>query len=182
VNKHDHVLNGALLSLGIGSLVGLLAVDVAALGTAGPAALVDAGVTVATEVVRVGVPVTLGALFPDVDTAFGRHRKTFHNLPVLAVFVAFPFVFGNLAFVWVGVATHYVLDLVGSARGIALLYPLSPTEYDLPGGVPVSSRWATPLTVVISGLEVGALALVHYYVVPLDATLAVTTRLLAAVV
>jgi membrane-bound metal-dependent hydrolase YbcI (DUF457 family) len=181
VNKYDHVLNGALLSVGIGTLLGLLAVDVATLDTAGLAGVAAAVVTVATEVVRVGVPVTLGAMFPDIDTAFGRHRKTFHNLPVLAVFLAFPFVFGNLAFVWVGVATHYVLDMVGSARGIALFYPLSPTEYDLPGGVPVSSRWATPLTVAISGLEVGVLALVHYYVVPLDATLAATAQLLAAV-
>jgi len=40
-------------------------------------------------IVMIGVPVTLGALFPDVDTAFGKHRKTLHNLPILIGFVAF---------------------------------------------------------------------------------------------
>jgi len=82
----------------------------------------------------------LGALFPDVDTAFGKHRKTLHNLPILIGFVAFPFVFGNLEYVWIGVLTHYVLDIAGSKRGIALFYPLWKEEFGLPIGVAVSSK------------------------------------------
>lgn len=167
MNKEGHVLNAALLALGLGVV---LSVD----PTAGPVfddafstTLADAGATVA----KLSLPIVLGALFPDVDTAFGKHRKTLHNLPVLALFVGFPLVFANLKYVWIGVATHYVLDVVGSKRGIALFYPLSPTEYGLPTGVATSSRWANPVTFVVTGLELAALAVTHYYVFALDATL-----------
>jgi hypothetical protein len=93
---------------------------------------------------------------------------------VLALFLAYPLAFDNLQFVWVGVATHYVLDVVGSRRGIAWFYPLSATEYDLPTGVATSSRYATLVTVVVSLLELGVLAAVHFFVVPLDAGLSGT--------
>ncbi|MDS0297996.1 metal-dependent hydrolase [Halogeometricum sp. S1BR25-6] len=174
MNKDGHVLNGALLAVGLGVI---LAVD----PTAGP--LVEEtpsalALTAATRVAELSLPIILGALFPDVDTALGRHRKTLHNLPVLALFVAFPYVFGNLQFVWVGVATHYVLDVVGSKRGIALFYPLSPTEYDLPTGVATSSRWATTVTVVVTAFELAALAVVHYYVFALDTPLSEAAVLL----
>jgi membrane-bound metal-dependent hydrolase YbcI (DUF457 family) len=103
--------------------------------------------------------VTLGALFPDVDTAFGRHRKTLHNLPVLAFFVAYPLAFGgNLQYVWVGILTHYVLDVFGSKRGIALFYPLSDAEFGSPTGVTTSSKHADLVTVVITVVEVGVFA------------------------
>ena len=168
MNKDGHVLNGALLALGLGVI---LVVD----PTAGP--LVEQtpsalAWTTATKAAELSLPVILGALFPDVDTAFGRHRKTLHNLPVLALFVAFPYVFGNLQFVWVGVATHYVLDIVGSKRGIALFYPLSPREYDLPTGVATSSKWANTVTFVVTVVELAALAVVHYYVFALDTSFA----------
>ncbi len=162
MNKDGHVLNALLLSLGLGLILGL-----------DPRQTVDAAaaVTVLTRVAELSIPVVLGALFPDVDTAFGRHRKTLHNLPVLALFVGYPLVFGNLQFVWIGVATHYVLDVVGSRRGIALFYPLSATEYDLPTGVATTSRYATLVTVVVSLLELGVLAAVHYFLFSLDAGL-----------
>jgi membrane-bound metal-dependent hydrolase YbcI (DUF457 family) len=118
MNKRGHVLNAIVLSVGLACL-------------AHPA--LDAGTVRAA--VAIGVPVTLGALIPDVDTAFGTHRKTLHNLPVLLLFFVYPFYFGNLRFVWIGVATHYVLDLFGSKRGIALFYPLDRAEFDVPVGV-----------------------------------------------
>ena len=135
MNKKGHVMNGVLLSIGIGYI------------------LEPAG-TEATfvKILEVGLPVTLGALFPDVDTEFGKHRKTLHNLGVLGLFVAFPYLFGNLQFVWIGVLTHYVLDVMGSKRGIALFYPYS-KEYGLPIGVAVKSKQADLMTVLITGFE-----------------------------
>jgi len=141
VNKEGHVINGLLLGAGLGFVL-------------------EPGGDVATlrTVVAVTVPVVLGALFPDVDTAFGTHRKTLHNLLTLGVFLAFPVVFDNLHYVWIGVLTHYVLDIVGSKRGIALFYP-SPTEYDLPTGVATSSRFANAVTLAITAVELAAAAL-----------------------
>jgi membrane-bound metal-dependent hydrolase YbcI (DUF457 family) len=171
MNKRDHVLNAVLLSVGTAVLLGVVpsqGLATESVTRPGSESLRALATTVAVECVRFGVPVTLGALFPDVDTAFGRHRKTFHNVFAVAVFVAFPTVFDNLQFVWVGVVAHLLLDFVGSARGIALFYPLTPEEFDLPGGVSTSSRWATPVTVLVTGVELAAMAVVHYYVVPLD--------------
>ncbi|MFB6164457.1 MAG: metal-dependent hydrolase [Haloarculaceae archaeon] len=135
MNKAGHVLNAVLLSIGLGYVLEP-AGDVATFQT----------------IAAVALPVTLGALFPDVDTAFGKHRKTLHNLPILALFVAYPLVFGNLQFVWIGILTHYVLDVVGSKRGIALFYPFE-REYGLPFGVATSSRHATAVTLVVTGAE-----------------------------
>ncbi|MEF8757265.1 MAG: metal-dependent hydrolase [Halobacteriales archaeon] len=139
MNKRGHVLNAVLLSVGLGYVLH-------------PAGDVATFVTI----VEVGVPVTLGALLPDVDTAFGRHRKALHNLPVLVGFVAFPYYFGNLQFVWLGVLTHYVLDVVGSKRGIALFYPVWSREFDLPTGVATSSGYADVVTVAVTVLELAA--------------------------
>jgi len=144
MNKQGHVINGLLLGIGVGFL----------LEPAG-----DIGTL--RSVAAVTVPVSLGALFPDVDTAFGTHRKTLHNLATLAVFVAFPLVFDNLHWVWLGVLTHYVLDVVGSTRGIALFYPI-PSEYGFPTGVTTDSRYANAVTLVITALELAAAAvLIH---------------------
>ncbi|OYR93931.1 hypothetical protein DJ71_02395, partial [Halorubrum sp. E3] len=137
MNKRGHVLNGLLLALGLGFIV-------------------EPGLDMATArtVAEITVPVVLGALFPDVDTAFGRHRKTLHSLPVLGVFLAYPIVFGNLQYVWIGVLTHYVLDVVGSRRGIALFHPLSDTEYGMPTGVTTSSEYADLVTVAVTAVEI----------------------------
>jgi hypothetical protein len=171
VNKRDHVLNGVLLAVGTGVILGIApSVGVGATERTLPAAPLDAALAVSLLVVEFFVPVVLGALFPDVDTAFGKHRKTLHNVFVVAVFVAYPLVFDNLHFVWLGVVSHLVLDVAGSARGIAFFYPLTSEEFDLPGGVTTSSGYATPLTVVITLVELGAMAAVHYYLVPLDTT------------
>ena len=145
MNKKGHVLNAVLLGIGLGYII----------EPAGDE-------TTLITVVAVTVPVTLGALFPDVDTAFGKHRKTLHNLPILLGFMAFPYLFdGNLQYVWIGILTHYILDLAGSKRGIALFYPY-PTEFSLPFGVPVSSKWADVVTVVITVVELLiAAAIVH---------------------
>jgi len=138
------VLNGVLLSIGLAYV------------------LEPSGDTVTfLKMLEIGPPIVLGALFPDVDTAFGKHRKTLHNLPVLAFFVAYPHYFGNLGFVWAGILTHYVLDVVGSKRGIALFYPWD-REFSLPVGVPTSSKWTGIATVVITILEVAAFAAVLY--------------------
>lgn len=151
MNKKGHVLNAILLSIGLGYVLE-------------PSGDVETFVKIA----QISIPITLGALFPDVDTAFGRHRKTLHNLLVLAIFLAYPLVFDNLHFVWIGVLTHYILDLMGSKRGIALFYPLLSTEYDLPTGVATSSKYADIVTVVITVLEIALFALVHVYIVSLD--------------
>ncbi|MFB6131576.1 MAG: metal-dependent hydrolase [Salinigranum sp.] len=162
MNKDGHVLNAILLSLGLGVILSLN--PMRAITTA------DAVPTLGS-IAALSIPVVLGALFPDVDTAFGRHRKTLHNLPVLAIFLVWPYYFGNLHFVWIGVATHYVLDVVGSRRGIALFYPLSDQEYGLPTGVATSSDYAAHVTVAVTVLELSLLAVVHYYVFALDAGL-----------
>lgn len=155
MNKGDHVLNAVLLSIGLGYV----------LHPAG-------GVATFRTIAAVVIPLVLGALFPDVDTDFGKHRKTLHNLPVLAVIYAFPLYFGNLEWVWVGVASHYVLDVVGSKRGIALFWPLSTEEYGLPLGVATVSSYSTVVTVAITGLELAAVAAIVYVVpdlIPSDA-------------
>jgi len=148
MNKRGHVLNAALLSIGLGYVLE-------------PSGDVVTFVTIA----EVSVPIILGALFPDVDTAFGRHRKTLHNLPVLAIIAAYPLYFANLQWVWLGVVTHYALDYFGSRRGIALFYPLWDEEFGFPSGVTTSSDRAGLVTVAITAFEV-AVAVVLLHVLP----------------
>ncbi|MDZ7746944.1 MAG: metal-dependent hydrolase [Halobacteriales archaeon] len=148
MNKKGHVLNGILLAIGLGYILE-------------PAGDVETFRTIAATL----VPVTLGALLPDVDTAFGKHRKTLHNILLLVVVAAYPIYFGNLQYVWIGVTTHYVLDIVGSRRGIALFYPLSSSEYSFPMGVTTSSKYADAVTVVVTIIELAIIA-VFVHVVP----------------
>lgn len=156
MNKEGHVINAALLSLGLGVVL------------AAPTVLSVATLLAVVETVaRLSVPVVLGALFPDVDTAFGKHRKTLHNVFVLGIVAAYPIVFDNLQFVWIGVATHYVLDVIGSRRGIAFFYPLTSQEWGLPSGVTTSSKYANPVTVVVTLVELAILGAFHVYVMPL---------------
>ncbi|WP_338727759.1 metal-dependent hydrolase [Haladaptatus sp. DJG-WS-42] len=144
MNKRGHVLNALLLSIGLGYILH-------------PSGDIETLRTIA----EVSVPVVLGALFPDVDTAFGRHRKTLHNLLVLGVFAAWPTYFGNLHYVWIGILTHYVLDILGSKRGIALFYPFE-KEYNLPVGVPVSSRYADAVMLAVTAVELIGAAIIIY--------------------
>ena len=145
MNKDGHVLNAVLLSIGLGYI------------------LEPAGdLTTFRTIAEVIIPVTLGALFPDVDSAFGKHRKTFHNFIVLGVFVAYPYFFGNLRFVWIGVATHFVLDLAGTKRGLALLYPWE-KEFSLPVGVPVSSSYSNLVMLLITAAELAIIAALLLY-------------------
>ena len=155
MNKRGHVLNAVLLSIGVGAVL-----------------QPTWDVATAKTILELSVPVTLGALLPDVDTAFGKHRKTLHNLPLLAVVGAWPIYFGNLQFVWIGIATHYILDVVGSTRGIALFYPLSPKEYNLPVGIPVSSSRSDLVTVLVTGAEIAVFAGGLYYLLPQATTYA----------
>jgi membrane-bound metal-dependent hydrolase YbcI (DUF457 family) len=141
MRERGHVFNAVCLGLGIGVLLEP-----------------SMGVSSVGSVLGVGVPVLLGALLPDVDTSFGDHRVHGHNLLVLGSVLAFPVAFGNLAWVWLGVLTHYVLDLLGNVRGMALLYPLSENFYDVPVGVNVDSRWADLVTVSVTALELVAAA------------------------
>ena len=163
MDKEGHVLNAVLLGVGLGFVLE-------------PTGTVE---TLRT-VVAITVPVTLGALFPDVDTAFGKHRKTLHNLLALAVFVAFPLVFENLAYVWVGVLTHYVLDVLGSTRGIAPFYPLWSEEFGFPSGVTTSSKFANAVTLVVTAVEL-VVAYVVVHVLPQYVDLPARAELLAAV-
>lgn len=150
MNKRGHVLNAVLLAIGLGFLLE-------------PAGDLETVRTIA----EVFVPVVLGALFPDVDTAFGKHRKTLHNLPVLGIVLAYPFYFGNLQWVWLGVATHYVLDVLGTTRGIALLYPLSGREFDVPFGIRVDSKFADLMTITVTAVELAGVFLLLTYAGPL---------------
>lgn len=143
MRERGHVFNAVCLGVGVGVLL-------------------EPSLSTATlrSVLGVGVPVLLGALVPDIDTSFGHHRVHGHNLLVLGSVLAFPVAFGNLAWVWLGVLTHYVLDLLGNVRGMALLYPLSRDFYDVPIGVNVDSRWADLVTVSVTALELGVAAAV----------------------
>jgi len=150
------VINAALLSVGLGIVL------------VWPTTFTASTALETVEMVaRLSVPIILGALFPDVDTAFGKHRKTLHNVFVLGVVAAYPVFFGNLQFVWIGVATHYLLDVVGSRRGIAFFYPLTSQEWGLPSGVTTSSKYANPVTVVVTVFELAVLGVVNVYVMPL---------------
>jgi membrane-bound metal-dependent hydrolase YbcI (DUF457 family) len=146
MNKRGHVLNAMLLSIGLGYVLDP-----------------SGDVTTFATITEVFLPVVLGALFPDVDTAFGKHRKTLHNLPVLLIFIAHPIYHGgNLQWVWLGVLTHYVLDMLGSKRGIALFYPFWDEEYGSPTGVTTTSKHAGAVTVAVTLVELaGAAVLVH---------------------
>jgi len=148
MNKRGHVLNALLLSIGLGYV----------LEPAGDVATFE---TIAAVI----VPVVLGAMVPDIDTAFGRHRKTLHNLLVLGVVAAYPVYFGNLQYVWIGVLSHFALDIMGSRRGLALLYPLTDNEFNLPIGVPVDSKYAEAMMLAVTGFEL-ALAAVIVYEIP----------------
>ena len=186
MNKDGHVLNGALLAIGLGVILSVDPTSGPLVGRESGVVTVDAAVALASDtawsVAELSLPVVLGALFPDVDTAFGRHRKTLHNLPVLAIFLAYPYLFGNLQFVWIGVATHYLLDVVGSKRGIALWYPLSSSEYGFPTGVATSSAWAMRVTVFVTVVELFVLFLVHNYLFALDTPLAEATNMIGTIV
>lgn len=164
MDKEGHVLNAILLGIGLGII----------LEPSGTMETVEA-------VIAVTIPVTLGALFPDVDTAFGKHRKTLHNLPVLAVFLAFPVVIGNLQYVWIGILTHYVLDYLGSRRGIALFYPLSSSEYGFPSGVTTSSKYANAVTIVVTIVELAVAAAIVYVLPQYVDTVALAEMVPAAV-
>jgi hypothetical protein len=149
MDKRGHVLNAVLLAIALGFVIEP-AGDMATFRT----------------IAAVFVPLVLGALFPDVDTHFGKHRKTLHNLSVLAIVAAYPLVFDNLQWVWLGVVTHYVLDVLGTTRGIALFYPLWDEEFGAPIGVPVSSDYADVMMLAITAFEVVIAVGVLYVVVP----------------
>lgn len=137
MNKRNHVVNAVLLSIGI-------------------SVLLTRPISIDTfeVMVKISPPIVLGALFPDVDTAFGDHRKTFHNIWVLAIAMSFPYVFGNLHYVWIGILTHYALDLLGNRYGMGIFYPL-PGFYDIPVGVNVDSQWADVVTLLVTAVELG---------------------------
>lgn len=146
MNKKDHILNGILLGIGLGFVLH-------------PSGSVQTLVTMCAAF----VPVVLGTMFPDIDTEFGTHRKTLHNVFVLAVLYGYTIYFNNLQWVWIGVVSHLVLDYFGSKRGIAFFYPLWDREFSTPIGVTTSSSYASLITVVITLLELVVIyLLVHF--------------------
>lgn len=72
----------------------------------------------------------------------------------MAVFAAFPFVYGNLQHVWIGVLSHFILDCLGSKRGITLFYPLSTDEWNPRIGVTTDSKYAGVVTVLVTLFEI----------------------------
>jgi hypothetical protein len=141
MDKKGHVLNALLLAIGVGYVLE-------------PSGDVETFVAIA----EVSLPLVLGALFPDVDTAFGKHRKTLHNLPILGISLAYPYFFGNLSFVWAGILSHYVLDMLGSKRGIALFYPFWSEEFGSPTGVTTTSKFADVVTIAVTLIEIAVFA------------------------
>lgn len=133
MNKREHLINAIALGAGIGYLV-------------------EPGTDIETlqSIAEFGVPITLGTMIPDIDTALGRHRKTFHNGSILLLFMIFPVFFQNLKYIWIGVLSHYVLDLLGTNRGMAVFYPLTDDEFEIPIGVPVNSILAPLMTIIIT--------------------------------
>lgn len=150
MNKRGHVLNAALLGIGVGYILE-------------PSGDVETFETIAT----VGFPVVLGAMLPDIDTAFGRHRKTLHNLPLVVALYFWPGWFGTMQHVWIGVVTHYVLDVMGSKRGIALFYPITDEEFGLPIGVSTSSKYADAMTLFVTAVELAGVYLIVRYELPI---------------
>lgn len=73
MNERGHAVNAVLLSLGVGVILEP-----------------DLSLLTLETVAMVTPPIVLGALFPGLATTFGTHRKTFHNVWVLAIAVAFP--------------------------------------------------------------------------------------------
>ena len=77
---------------------------------------------------------------------------------VLLAAVGFPALFGNLHYVWIGILTHYTLDLLGNQYGMGVVYPL-PGFYDIPVGVNVDSYWADAVTLLVTAAELGVVYL-----------------------
>ncbi|ELZ60052.1 membrane-bound metal-dependent hydrolase [Halorubrum hochstenium ATCC 700873] len=82
----------------------------------------------------------------------------------------------SLQYVWIGVLTHYILDVVGSRRGIALFHPLSDKEYSLPTGVTTSSKYADLVTVIITAVEIAALWAINEFVINLELDLSAAAQ------
>lgn len=145
MNERGHVVNAVVISIGVGIIL-------------------EWSISVGTivTIAEVTPPILLGALFPDIDTSFGTHRKTFHNVWVLGIAIAFPSLFNNLHFVWIGITTHYLLDLLGNVKGVAFFYPFG-EYYDIPIGVSTSSKWADVVTLAVTTFELGLLAAVVYF-------------------
>lgn len=148
MNERGHVMNAVLLSIGMGYILN-------------PSGTLEVFVTIA----ELSVPILAGALIPDIDTSFGTHRKTFHNFVTLGVFITFPLVFDNLHFVWIGVLTHYVLDLLGNVKGMAMFYPW-PKFYDIPVGVTVDSKWTDLVTLLVTAFELVIIWLIIHVFAP----------------
>ncbi|MFB6197650.1 MAG: metal-dependent hydrolase, partial [Halobacteriaceae archaeon] len=89
--------------------------------------------------------------------------KTLHNVFVLAVCVGYVAVFDNLKWVWLGVLTHFILDVIGSKRGIAFFYPVWDREFGMPAGVTTSSRWAGIVTTVVTLIELSIIGLLVHF-------------------
>ncbi|MFC6755888.1 MULTISPECIES: metal-dependent hydrolase [Haloarcula] len=135
MNPIDHVINGALVAGAIAFLISPLNLLVA---------------------VPLGIA---GALFPDLDTHVGTHRKTFHNGFLLLFFCIGAVVYPLFVYFPIGVASHYLLDALCSRRGIAFFYPVSKSEYQSKGGVTVDDDRARMVTVAMSGSEIILVAL-----------------------
>ena len=135
MNKTEHVVNGALVA---------------------------GAFAVLTDPIQLPIAIVLGgttALFPDLDTNFGTHRKTGHNFFVLGLIVALTVIDPIMIYGAIGVASHFVIDLL-SRRGMALFYPFSSREYPMHGGVTVDDDRAQFLVGVMTLFEIGIVVLV----------------------
>lgn len=72
--------------------------------------------------------------------------------------MSIPFLFGNLHYGWIGVLTHYTLDILGNRYGMGVVYSL-PGFYDIPVGISVDSNWADAVTLLVTAAELGVLVL-----------------------
>jgi membrane-bound metal-dependent hydrolase YbcI (DUF457 family) len=142
MNTTDHLVAAVLVGIGLGVLTSPLMTVVAP------------------------VLVVLGDRIPDLDQNLGTHRKTLHNvwLPTLVALGAVPVLVGfweppaalsTVPWVATGYATHLLVDGLGSRRGVALLYPISDTEWQSAGGVTVNDPRATLASVTVAGMILG---------------------------
>jgi len=110
-------------------------------------------------IIPISVPILIGGVLPDIDVAFGKHRKTTHNIFIVGLFILYPLLFNNLQYIWIGILSHLIIDITGTVRGIALFYPLSDAEYRFQTGTSNQS------TVLITVIEIITAAIVFRYVI-----------------
>jgi len=110
----------------------------------------------------------LVAIYPDIDTEFGKHRAAFHNI-YIPVVVTIVFSLAGLVVVvfplWVGYLSHIALDM-SSKVGVKIFWPFSKRAIGGTGKVAPKSFLGHFVTMVVSivlGLLISFVGASYYY-------------------